>query len=182
MIFTKTPLAGNVVVIEIERYVDTRGFFARTVCEDQFQAQGLKSSFIQQSISFNPQRGTLRGMHWQSEPYGEVKLVRVTKGSIYDVVVDINPRSSTFKSFYAVELSEHNRKQIYIPEGFAHGFQTLEPDTEVHYEMTTRYKSEASLGFAWDDPSIGISWPIRDKMIIGQRDSEYVNLNELDLE
>jgi dTDP-4-dehydrorhamnose 3,5-epimerase len=181
MKFIKSPLEGELYVIEIEEVHDHRGFFARTVCEDEFRLHGINHSFVQQSISFNPEEGTLRGMHWQAPPYAEEKLVRVTRGSIFDVVVDINPKSKTFKRSFSVELSQDNRRQIYIPPGYAHGFQTLEPNTEVHYEMTTKYRPDASLGFAWNDPTIGIDWPIRDQIIIGQKDSEFLNLNELEL-
>jgi dTDP-4-dehydrorhamnose 3,5-epimerase len=121
-------------------------------------------------------------MHWQAQPHGENKLVRVTRGSIFDVVVDINPNSKTFKRSFSVELSQDNRKQIYIPPGHAHGFQTLEPNTEVQYEMTTKYRPEASLGFAWNDPIIGIEWPFRDQMTIGQKDSGFSYLDDLELE
>lgn len=172
MIFSKTSLAGDAFVIDIERHEDYRGFFARTVCRDEFQQHGLSTEFSQQSISFNPKKGTLRGMHWQIEPYAEEKLVRATRGAIFDVIVDIRPDSKTFRQWHAAELSEHNRRQIYIPKGFAHGFQTLEEDTEVLYEMTMSYHPEASRGFLWNDPTIDIKWPETPSRIIGIRDSE----------
>ncbi len=172
MIFTKTPLDGPVYVIDIEKHEDTRGFFARTVCYEEFKKIGLSVEFKQQSISFNPMVGTLRGMHWQTEPYAEEKLVRATRGSIFDVIVDMRPESKSYKKWHAVELSEQNRRQIYIPYGFAHGFQTLSPDTEVLYEMTTPYKPEASRGFVWNDPVINVQWPEVATRIIGVRDSE----------
>jgi dTDP-4-dehydrorhamnose 3,5-epimerase len=173
VIFKPTLLAGNVFTVDIEPYEDFRGIFARTVCRDEFGTHGLNANFVQQSISFNPKTGTLRGMHWQTEPYAEEKLVRTTRGAIFDVIVDIRPESKTFKKWIGVELSEANRRQIYIPKGFAHGFQTLEPNTEVLYEMTTRYNLEASRGFVWNDPSINIEWPKTDNRIIGIRDSDY---------
>lgn len=172
MIFSETPLAGNAFIIDIEQHEDFRGFFARTVCRDEFKRHGLSADFTQQSISFNPKVGTLRGMHWQIEPYAEEKLVRATRGAIFDVIVDIRPESKTYKQWHAAELSESNRRQIYIPKGFAHGFQTLEPDTEVLYEMTTPYNPEASRGFIWNDPAIDIEWPKTADRIIGIRDSE----------
>jgi len=178
MIFTATLLEGNSFIIDIEQYEDFRGVFARTVCIDEFKQHGLNANFIQQSISFNPKEGTLRGMHWQIEPYAEEKLVRATRGAIFDVIVDVRPESKTYKKWFCIELSETNRRQIYIPKGFAHGFQTLEPNTEVLYEMTSRYHPEASMGFAWDDPSINIEWPKTESRIIGIRDSEYPNFNE----
>lgn len=172
MIFEKIPLEGNVYIIDVEKHDDFRGFFARTVCREEFNKLGLSIEFTQQSISFNPKAGTLRGMHWQSEPYAEEKLVRATRGAIFDVIVDIRPDSKTYKKWHAAELSESNRRQIYIPKGFAHGFQTLEPDTEVLYEMTTRYQPEASKGFIWNDPTINIQWPEAADRIVGIRDSQ----------
>lgn len=172
MIYTRTTLDGNAFIIDIERHEDARGFFARTVCCAELKELGLHSDFIQQSISFNPQIGTLRGMHWQVEPYAEEKLVRVTRGAIFDVIVDVRPESKTYKQWHYVELSERNRRQLYIPKGFAHGFQTLEPDTEVLYEMTASYNLEASRGFAWNDPTINIEWPKTECRIVGARDSE----------
>jgi dTDP-4-dehydrorhamnose 3,5-epimerase len=178
MIFTKTPLQGNATLIDIEPYEDFRGIFARTVCYDDFALHGLNTNFVQQSISFNPKVGTLRGMHWQAEPFVEEKLVRVTRGAVFDVIVDIRPASSTFKKWISVELTADNRRQLYIPKGFAHGFQTLLPDTEVHYEMTTRHELDASKGFLWNDPSISIAWPMVENRIIGIRDSSYTDFND----
>lgn len=173
MIFTPTTLEGRACIIDIEKFEDFRGSFARTVCSDEFERYGLNAHFVQQSISFNPKTGTLRGMHWQTEPWAEEKLVRATRGAIFDVIVDIRPGSKTFKKWFYMELSGENRRQIFIPKGFAHGFQTLEPDTEVLYEMTVPYKPEASRGFAWNDPSIGIKWPATENRIIGTRDAEF---------
>lgn len=176
MIFSATSLEGKACIIDIERYEDARGFFARTVCRDEFRKHGISADFTQQSISFNPRAGTLRGMHWQIEPYAEEKLVRATRGSIFDVIVDIRPESKTYRQWHAVELSEENRRQIYIPKGFAHGFQTLRPDTEVLYEMTSTYHPEASRGFIWNDSSINIEWPKTADRILGTRDSELPSL------
>lgn len=176
MIFTATALEGHACIIDIEKFEDFRGSFARTVCREEFEKQGLNANFVQQSISFNPKVSTLRGMHWQSEPWAEEKLVRATRGAIFDVIVDIRPDSRTFKKWFCVVLSEENRRQIYIPKGFAHGFQTIEANTEVLYEMTVPYKPDASRGFVWNDPSIGIEWPATGNRIIGIRDSEFVNI------
>jgi len=172
MIFQETKLEG-VYLLSIEPYEDHRGVFARTVCSEEFSKYGLSADFVQQSISYNPFVGTLRGMHWQDRPYPEEKLVRVTSGSIFDVVVDVRPESNTYKSWLSVELSSSNHNSIYIPKGFAHGFQTLKPDTEVLYEMTAQYNLESSRGFIWNDPSVGIDWPEVESRIIGVRDSEY---------
>ena len=175
MIFTKIPLEGNAYIIDIEPFKDYRGIFARTACLDEFENLNLNGRFIQQSLSFNPKAGTLRGMHWQIEPYSEEKLVRVTRGSIFDVIVDLNRESKTFKKWYSIELSEDNQRQIYIPKGFAHGFQTLRDNTEVLYQMTVKFKQEASKGFHWADPNINIDWPIIKNRIIGIRDTEFEN-------
>ena len=180
MIFSKVPLNGNLYVLDIEKFSDSRGFFSRTVCTDEFQKHGLNSNFVQQSISFNPVQFTIRGMHWQFTPFSEEKLVRVTKGAIFDVVVDINPNSHTFKQWYAIELSEANRKQIYIPKGFAHGFQTLLPNTEVQYEMTARYNQSASTGFSWQDPDVAIEWPEKKSSLISEKDSLFPNLESIE--
>jgi dTDP-4-dehydrorhamnose 3,5-epimerase len=180
MIFTKIPLQGNASLIDIEPYEDFRGKFARTVCYDDFALNGLNANFVQQSTSFNPKVGTLRGMHWQVEPFAEEKLVRATRGAIFDVIVDIRPASNTFKKWFSVELSAENRRQIYVPKGFAHGFQTLLPDTEILYEMTTRHELKFSMGFLWNDPSINILWPVVEERLIGIRDSSYPNFNDVD--
>jgi len=155
---TETRLAGAYLV-EIEPRADERGFFARTVCVDEFAAMGLNGQFVQQSVSWNPHRGTLRGLHFQQGPHAEEKLVRVTRGAIFDVIVDLRRSSPTYSRFVSVELSADRRNAIYIPKGFAHGFQTLEPDTEVLYEMTVPFAPDAARGLLWDDPSLAIQWP-----------------------
>ncbi len=176
MIFTPISMDKGAYLIDIEKFEDVRGSFARTVCQDDFAKHGLNANFVQQSISFNPKAGTLRGMHWQAEPYTEEKLVRATRGAIFDVIVDIRAESKTFKKWFSVELSAENRRQIYIPKGFAHGFQTIEDDTEVLYEMTVPYNSAASRGFSWNDSSICIPWPASKNRVIGIRDAELTNL------
>ena len=179
MIFNKVPLNGNLYVLELQKLSDSRGFFSRTVCTNEFKQYGLNSNFIQQSISFNPFPFTVRGMHWQKNPFSEEKLVRVTKGAIFDVVVDIDPLSSTFKKWFSIELTEENRKQIYVPKGFAHGFQTLLPNTEVQYEMTTHYNPSEATGFFWGDPEVGIKWPEESKFLISETDRQFPNLESL---
>lgn len=159
-------------MIEPEMHEDHRGFFARTFCRREFETHGLNPDVVQCNISFNKHKGSLRGMHFQTPPYSEAKLVRCTAGSIYDVIIDLRPASSTFKKYFGVELSARNRKMLYIPEEFAHGFQTLEDDTEVFYQMSQFYSSEHSRGVRWDDPAFGISWPPGERIII-DRDRTY---------
>jgi len=164
-------LAGA-FVIELERRSDERGFFARTFCEQEFEAHGLKTQVVQCNVSFNKRKGTLRGMHYQAAPFAEAKLVRCTSGSIYDVIIDLRPASATFKHYFSVELSEENRRMLYIPEDFAHGFQTLQDNTEVFYQMVQRYSAEHARGVRWNDPTFGIEWPEGERIIIG-RDQNY---------
>ena len=171
MIFTETKLSGA-FMIEPEMHEDHRGFFARTFCRREFEAHGLNTNVVQCNISFNKRKGSLRGMHFQASPYSEAKLVRCTTGSIYDVIIDLRSSSSTFKKHFGVELSARNRKMLYIPEEFAHGFQTLEDDTEVFYQMSQFYSAEHSRGVRWDDPAFGISWPSGERIII-ERDRTY---------
>lgn len=176
MIFTETKLAGA-FIIEPERIEDERGFFARTFCVEEFKAHSLNPRLVQCNISFNKKKGTLRGMHYQVAPYEEAKLVRCTMGVIYDVIVDLRPDSPTFKQWVAVELTEKNRKMIYILEGFGHGFQTLEDDTEVFYQMSEFYHPERARGVRWNDPAFGITWPLPD-LIISERDRTYSDFRE----
>ena len=171
MIFTETKLAGA-FVIELERRTDQRGFFARTFCQQEFEAYGLNTQVVQCNVSFNKRKGTLRGMHYQAAPFAEAKLVRCTSGSIYDVIIDLRPASATFKQYFTVELSAENCRMLYIPEDFAHGFQTLQDDTEVFYQMAQRYSAEHARGVRWNDPAFGIEWPEGER-IITDRDQNY---------
>lgn len=173
MIFTETKLKGA-FLIDIEPREDERGFFARSWCEDEFAKYGLNTRVVQCNISFNKKRGTLRGMHYQSEPFPEAKLARCTAGAIYDVILDLRPNSPTFKQWVSVELTAENRRALYIPEGFAHGFQTLEDNTEVFYQMGEFYHPECARGVRWDDPAFGIEWPI-EEVIISNNDASYPN-------
>jgi len=177
MIFTQTPLAGA-YVIEIEPLGDARGFFARTVADKEFAAHGLIASFVQQSISWNPQPGTLRGLHYQAAPHEEDKLVRVTRGAIFDVIVDLRRGSATRGKWFGVELSADNHRQLYIPKGFAHGFQTTLPDTEISYQMTAPFHAKAARGLRWDDPAIGIDWPAAAQVLISDKDRALPGLGE----
>ncbi len=171
MIFTETKLAGA-FVIEVERRADQRGFFARTYCQQEFEAHGLNTQVVQCNVSFNKGKGTLRGMHYQAPPFAEAKLVRCTSGSIYDVIIDLRPSSATFKQYFAMELSAENRRMLYIPEDFAHGFQTMRDDTEVFYQMGRGYSAEHARGVRWNDPAFGIEWPEGERIII-KRDQNY---------
>ncbi len=171
MKFLETNLKGA-YVIEIEPISDHRGFFARSWCEQEFRDRGLNSNLVQCNISFNLKKGTLRGMHYQAKPYEEAKLVRCTQGAIYDVIIDIRPDSPTFKKWFAVELSAANHHMLYIPESFAHGFQTLEDNTEVFYQMSEFYHPSAARGIRWDEPEFHLEWRLEDK-IISERDLSY---------
>lgn len=159
MIYNETDIPG-VYILEIEPIEDERGFFARSWCKDEFASKGLDTELMQCGISFNKKIGTVRGMHFQSAPFEEVKLVRCTKGAIYDVVLDLRKDSSTYKQHIEFELSESNHKMIYIPVGIAHGFQTLKDNTEVYYQISQVYNNEHSCGVRWNDPSFSITWPL----------------------
>jgi dTDP-4-dehydrorhamnose 3,5-epimerase len=173
MEFCPTKLAG-VFEVRIERKVDERGFFARTWCQEEFTAKGLSSRIVQCSVSFNDRRGTLRGMHYQVEPHEECKLVRCTRGTIHDVVLDLRLDSPTFKQWTAVLLGADARNMVYVPKGCAHGFLTLEADTEVFYQISEFYKPESARGIRWNDPEFQIEWP--DKVeVISERDRTYPN-------
>lgn len=171
LIFKETKLAGA-FVIEVEQHADSRGFFARTFCQEEFAAHGLNTQVLQCNISFNTRKGTLRGMHYQVAPFAEAKLVRCTAGSIYDVIVDLRPASATFRQYFAVELSAENRRSLYIPEEFAHGFQTLQNDTEVFYQMSQVYSPAHARGVRWDDSTFRVQWPADERIII-ERDRNY---------
>jgi dTDP-4-dehydrorhamnose 3,5-epimerase len=171
VIFTETTLKGAFIV-DPERQEDPRGFFARTWCERECARQGLNTRIVQCSVSVNKKKGTLRGLHYQTAPYQEAKLVRCSRGSIYDVVVDLRPDSPTFKQHVTVVLSAENGRMLYVPEGCAHGFQTLEDDTEVSYQMSAFYAPEYARGVRWDDPAFGIEWPPDDRIIL-DRDRSY---------
>lgn len=171
VIFTELPLRGA-FLIELEQKDDERGFFARSWCENEFKERGLNTRLVQCNVSFNRKKGTLRGMHYQIAPYEEAKLVRCTMGSIYDVIVDLRPESLTYMQHEAVLLSATNRRMIYVPERFAHGFQTLEDGTEVFYQMSEFYSAECARGVRWNDPVFGIKWPQEDS-IISDRDRHY---------
>ncbi|MDQ3623809.1 MAG: dTDP-4-dehydrorhamnose 3,5-epimerase [Verrucomicrobiota bacterium] len=174
MIFSEKKLKGA-FVIDPERFEDQRGFFARSWSEREFAAHGLNPRLVECSISFNRRRGTLRGMHFQRAPREQGKLVRCTMGGIYDVIIDLRPQSPTFKQWLGVELTAENRRMLYVPETFAHGFQTLLDATEVSYQMTDVFAPECADGVRWDDPAFGIEWPDTggEERIINARDRHY---------
>lgn len=171
MKFMPLPLAGA-FLIEPEPIEDERGFFARTFCREEFSLHGLNPDLLQCSISFNTSKGTLRGMHYQARPHQEVKLVRCTMGSIYDVIIDLRRDSETFKQWSSVELTAVNRKSIYIPTGFAHGFLTLADNCEVFYQMSEPFHSGSIAGVRWNDPYFSIKWP-SDVKVISERDNSF---------
>jgi dTDP-4-dehydrorhamnose 3,5-epimerase len=179
--FTVTPLPGA-FVIDLDCHEDERGFFARAICTEEFAEHGLNGRFVQHSVSWNPRAGTLRGMHFQSAPHEEEKLVRVTHGAIFDVIVDLRRDSPTFGRWHGVELSATNHRQLYIPRGIAHGFQTLQPDTEILYAMTVPFHAPSARGLRWDDPELAIAWPAcgpHESRLISDKDKNLPTLAEL---
>jgi dTDP-4-dehydrorhamnose 3,5-epimerase len=171
MRFVPLPLAGA-FVIELEPLCDERGFFARAFSADEFAQRGLVSTFVQSGIAFNPRSGTLRGMHFQVAPHGEVKLIRCTAGAVYDVIVDLRSGSPTFRQWASVELSADNRRTLYVPEGFAHGYVTLTDGAELLYQMSVPHHAPSARGVRWNDPAFGIAWPV-EPVVISARDAGY---------
>lgn len=164
MRFIETKLKGA-YIIELETKEDERGFFARSFCHEEFEKNGLNPNIVQCNISYNKEKGTLRGMHYQVAPYEEAKLVSCTSGAIYDAIIDLRQDSSTYCQWFTVELSAKNHKMLYIPEGFAHGFQALEDNTTVFYQMSEFYHTECARSVRWDDPVFEIEWPLSVKII-----------------
>jgi dTDP-4-dehydrorhamnose 3,5-epimerase len=167
--FTPTKIAG-VWVVELERHTDERGFFARLWCPEEFASHGLNPRLSQCSMSYNRQQGTVRGMHYQAEPFAEAKLVRCGRGAIFDVALDLRPASQTYGQWEGVGLSSDNRTMLYIPEGCAHGFQTLSAEADVNYYISERYRPESARGVRWNDPAFNVTWPLPVRTIAG-RDS-----------
>ena len=172
MIFRDTPLA-DVLVIEPERLEDERGFFARTFADDEFAQRGLRTSFPQCSISYNRQAGTIRGMHLQLPPHAEAKVVRCTAGAVFDVALDLRCGSPSYLRWFSVELTAENRRMMYIPEGVAHGFQTLVDDAELFYQISVPFEPAAAGGVRWDDPAFAIDWPPVAQRVISDRDQSF---------
>lgn len=172
MIFTPTHLEGA-FVIEVERRGDERGFLARTFCEREFADHGVPMRIVQSSTIHSPRRDTLRGLHYQEAPHAEIKLVRCTSGSVFLVMVDLRPGSATRNEWFGVELSARDRRMAYVPEGFAQGYQTLEDETEILYQMSHDYVPDAARGVRWDDPAFGIVWPKAEDRTISERDRSW---------
>lgn len=177
MIFTETKIPGA-YVIETEPKKDERGAFARTWCAFEFESMGLNPRLVQCSTSLNLRRGTLRGLHFQRSPHLEAKLVRCTRGRAFDVIVDLRPESPTFRMWHGEEISVQNGRMIYVPEGVAHGFQTIEDETELLYQISTYYAPEFAAGIRWNDPGIGIDWPMPKRPILSERDARLPYLDE----
>jgi dTDP-4-dehydrorhamnose 3,5-epimerase len=176
MRFEETPIPGA-FVIELEALRDERGWFARSFDREEFERQGLEPAVVQCNISYNERVGTLRGMHYQADPHGEPKLVRCTRGAIYDVIVDLRPDSSGYRSWHGVELAADNARMLYVPTGVAHGFQTLESGSEVSYQMGHEYVSDSVRGVRWNDPAFSIEWPPAERRVISERDRSYPDLD-----
>jgi dTDP-4-dehydrorhamnose 3,5-epimerase len=175
MIFNRTRLE-DAYLIDVERHADERGFLARTFCEEEFAEHGLPMRIVQSSTIHSPRRHTLRGLHYQEAPHAEIKLVRCTRGSIFLVMVDLRPSSSTRDQWLGAELTAQNERLAYVPEGFAQGYQTLEEDTEVLYAMSHPYVPEAARGVRWDDPALAIEWPPAPERVISERDRSWPEL------
>ena len=171
MIFKESPLPGAFIV-DLELHSDERGFFARSYCPDEFAAQGLTAPLRQCSVSYNARKGTLRGLHYQAAPHEEHKLVRCTAGAIFDVIVDIRPHSRHYKRWFGTELSAQNRRALFVPAGFAHGFITLSDDAEIHYMISVPHSPAHAQGFRWSDPAFSIQWPLSPS-VISPRDAAY---------
>jgi len=171
VIFAGTPVAGA-VVLDLERREDERGFFARSFCAREFAAHGLETRLVQCNLSWNRSRGIVRGLHWQDAPHAEAKLVRCIRGAIWDVVVDVRPGSPSYCRHFGLALDAENRRALYVPPGCAHGFQVLEDDTELLYQMSEYYAPEHQRGARWDDPTFAIAWPLAD-VIVNPRDAAF---------
>lgn len=176
MIFNECKLKGA-FIIELEKKEDERGFFSRTWDKKKIEDCGLNSRIVQSNISYNKKKGTLRGLHYQTKPYEETKLVRCSKGSVFDVIIDLRSDSKTFRKWISVELTDKNYKMIYIPEGFAHGFQSLEDNTEVFYQMSEYFNSDYARGIRWDDAALKIKWPLK-PTAISRKDLSYEPLEK----
>lgn len=174
MRFIDTIFAGT-YLIEGEPHADARGHFARTFCRREFDLRGLDFNIVQSSLSFNKMKGTVRGLHYQKAPHEESKLIRCTRGAIFDVIVDMRPTSPSYKRWQSFELSAENGKSLYVPKGLAHGFQTLVDEVEVSYQMSEFYYPECAAGICWDDPELNIAWPIS-SVIMSERDRLFSRL------
>ena len=172
MVFKETRLKGA-FIIELEKIVDGRGFFSRAWCQKEFQAHGLNPNVVQCNLSFNTSKGTLRGMHYQIAPHEEAKIVRCIRGKVYDVIIDLRPKSPTYLQWIGVELSAENRKMLYVPENFAHGYLTLADNTELFYQVSHFYSPESESGIRWNDRTVNIKWPQTNGLIITDKDKNW---------
>lgn len=172
MIFAETPLKGA-FVIDIDPRSDDRGYFARVWCAREFETHGLETRLVQCNVAYNHKKGILRGMHYQKAPYSEVKLVRCTRGAVYDVIVDLRPGSDTYLNWTGAELTGDNHRMLYVPEGFAHGYVTLRDDSELFYQVSQFYTPQAEGGVRWDDPLVGIEWPDVGELLISDKDHAW---------
>lgn len=177
MIFTETKLQGA-FRIDMQKREDDRGYFARAFCKKEFADHGLVSDFEQTNMSLCRFRGTIRGLHYQLPPHGEVKLMRCINGAIVDVIVDLRPDSPTFRQYHIEELTDQNRRMLYCPENFAHAYQALTDDAEVIYSASRSYVPGAERGLRWNDPTLGIRWPIMDKVIVSDKDANWPDLDD----
>ena len=177
MIFNKTKL-NDACIIDLNKLEDERGFFARAFCLKEFEEHAIKMPIAQANVSYSRSKQTLRGMHYQTKPYDEAKLIRCTQGGIYDVIIDVRPDSSTYGEWIGVELTKQNYRMLYVPEGFAHGFITLEDDTEVTYQVSEFYTPGAEQGIRWDDPAFNIEWPLEPK-VISEKDKIWPDYKEV---
>lgn len=175
MIFQETTLKGS-YVIEVDKIGDERGFFGRLWCEQEMKGHGLKTNIVQANCSKSKKKGTIRGLHFQMNPYQETKLIRCTRGAIYDVIIDLRPESPTFKKWFGVKLTEDNYKMLYVPENFANGFLTLEDNSEAYYMTTQVYNATAERGIRWNDPSFNIQWPTEVEAI-SSKDENHKNFD-----
>lgn len=176
MNFIETEIE-DLYIVELNKIGDERGFFARAWCEKEFSGKNLTSRMVQANTSYSKDKGTLRGLHYQVAPHQEAKLMRCIKGAIFDVAVDLRPDSKTYKKWFGVDLTESNRKMLFIPEGCAHGYQTLVEDAEVFYMSSAYYAPEAERGVLWNDPAIGIEWPITDNLNITEKDKNWAEIS-----
>jgi dTDP-4-dehydrorhamnose 3,5-epimerase len=176
MIFTETKLKGA-YIIDVKRLEDERGFFGRSYCQREMDEYGLNTNMVQANVSYNKKKGTLRGMHMQVSPYEETKLVRCTRGAIYDVIIDMREDSETYKQWIGVELTADSYRMLFVPEGFAHGFITLEDNTDVTYNVTQFYTPGSERGIRWNDPAFNIEWPM-EPVIISDKDQAHPDFEE----
>jgi dTDP-4-dehydrorhamnose 3,5-epimerase len=172
MVFKETRLKGA-FIIELEKIVDDRGFFSRAWCQKEFKAHGLNPNVVQCNLSFNTSKGTLRGMHYQIAPHEEAKIIRCTRGKVYDVIIDLRPQSPTYLRWAGFELSSENRKMLYVPESFAHGYLTLADNTELFYQVSRFYSPESECGIRWNERAVNIKWPRTNGLIITDKDKNW---------